>query len=33
MIRVYICGLHLNNDPLGVGEEDVETEMGMEMVT
>lgn len=30
MTCVYICGLHLNNDSLGVGEGDLETEMGME---
>lgn len=32
MTCVYICGLHLNNDSLRVGEVDVEmqTEMGME---
>lgn len=30
MTCVYICGLHLNNDSLRVGEGDLETEMGME---
>lgn len=29
MTCVYICGLHLNNDSLREGEEDVETVMGM----
>lgn len=30
MTCVYICGLHLNNDSLRVGEEGVETGMEME---
>lgn len=32
MTCVYICGLHLNNDSLRVGEEGVETGMEMERV-